>query len=142
MTFNYNLDCLSNQRAVCRCGANNCSGFIGARPKNNNNSNDTRKSQSNTSLKNNNNNQSANTNQSAVNGNTKKRKLSETAKLSRLSIGGLENAKPFPKNSKARSFSLTPKEFKNLKNEELTPSQENDQEQIAENSSSQKNKKI
>ena len=33
LTFNYNLDCLSNEKAVCRCGASNCSGFIGERPK-------------------------------------------------------------------------------------------------------------
>ena len=33
MTFNYNLDCLSNERAVCKCGAKTCSGFIGARSK-------------------------------------------------------------------------------------------------------------
>ena len=34
LTFNYNLDCLSNAKAVCKCGAKNCSGFIGERPKN------------------------------------------------------------------------------------------------------------
>lgn len=33
LTFNYNLDCLSNAKAECKCGAYNCSGFIGARPK-------------------------------------------------------------------------------------------------------------
>jgi len=36
LTFNYNLDCLSNERAICKCGAKSCSGFIGARPKNTN----------------------------------------------------------------------------------------------------------
>lgn len=33
LTFNYNLDCLSNAKAECKCGAANCSGFIGERPK-------------------------------------------------------------------------------------------------------------
>ncbi len=32
LTFNYNLDCLSNEKAVCRCGSQNCSGYLGARP--------------------------------------------------------------------------------------------------------------
>ncbi len=32
LTFNYNLDCLSNEKAVCKCGSKNCSGFLGARP--------------------------------------------------------------------------------------------------------------
>ena len=36
LTFNYNLDCLSNAKAICKCGAKNCSGFIGERPKNSN----------------------------------------------------------------------------------------------------------
>uniref|UniRef100_A0A5F9CR88 Post-SET domain-containing protein n=1 Tax=Oryctolagus cuniculus TaxID=9986 RepID=A0A5F9CR88_RABIT len=31
--FNYNLDCLGNEKTVCRCGASNCSGFLGDRPK-------------------------------------------------------------------------------------------------------------
>ena len=34
LTFNYNLDCLSNAKAICKCGSKNCSGFIGDRPKN------------------------------------------------------------------------------------------------------------
>ncbi|XP_063040115.1 histone-lysine N-methyltransferase NSD2 [Engraulis encrasicolus] len=34
LTFNYNLDCLGNEKMVCRCGAPNCSGFLGDRPKN------------------------------------------------------------------------------------------------------------
>nr|BAC25538.1 unnamed protein product [Mus musculus] len=33
LTFNYNLDCLGNEKTVCRCGASNCSGFLGDRPK-------------------------------------------------------------------------------------------------------------
>lgn len=33
LTFNYQLDCLSNEKAVCKCGASNCAGFIGDRPK-------------------------------------------------------------------------------------------------------------
>ncbi|CAN9502627.1 unnamed protein product [Ophioblennius macclurei] len=34
LTFNYNLDCLGNEKTVCHCGAPNCSGFLGDRPKN------------------------------------------------------------------------------------------------------------
>ncbi|XP_019381481.1 PREDICTED: histone-lysine N-methyltransferase NSD2 isoform X1 [Gavialis gangeticus] len=34
LTFNYNLDCLGNEKTVCKCGAPNCSGFLGDRPKN------------------------------------------------------------------------------------------------------------
>ncbi|XP_048186238.1 histone-lysine N-methyltransferase NSD3 isoform X3 [Perognathus longimembris pacificus] len=33
LTFNYNLDCLGNGRTACHCGADNCSGFLGVRPK-------------------------------------------------------------------------------------------------------------
>nr|CAB3264447.1 Histone-lysine N-methyltransferase NSD2 [Phallusia mammillata] len=33
LTFNYNLDCLGNDKTPCMCGAKNCSGFIGVRPK-------------------------------------------------------------------------------------------------------------
>ena len=33
LTFNYNLDCLGNEKKACYCGAQNCSGFLGARPK-------------------------------------------------------------------------------------------------------------
>ncbi|XP_041828591.1 histone-lysine N-methyltransferase NSD2 isoform X2 [Melanotaenia boesemani] len=33
LTFNYNLDCLGNEKTICRCGAPNCSGFLGDRPK-------------------------------------------------------------------------------------------------------------
>ncbi|XP_076824009.1 uncharacterized protein LOC143470047 isoform X2 [Clavelina lepadiformis] len=33
LTFNYNLDCLGNDKTPCMCGSNNCSGFIGVRPK-------------------------------------------------------------------------------------------------------------
>ncbi|KAM4706581.1 histone-lysine N-methyltransferase NSD2 [Discoglossus pictus] len=36
LTFNYNLDCLGNEKTVCRCGAPNCSGFLGDRPKSSN----------------------------------------------------------------------------------------------------------
>lgn len=35
LTFNYNLDCLSNEKAACKCGTKSCSGFIGERPKTN-----------------------------------------------------------------------------------------------------------
>ncbi|XP_034037134.1 histone-lysine N-methyltransferase, H3 lysine-36 and H4 lysine-20 specific isoform X2 [Thalassophryne amazonica] len=34
LTFNYNLECRSNGKTVCKCGASNCSGFLGVRPKN------------------------------------------------------------------------------------------------------------
>ena len=33
LTFNYNLDCLGNEKTQCRCGSQNCSGFLGVRPK-------------------------------------------------------------------------------------------------------------
>ncbi|XP_064604086.1 histone-lysine N-methyltransferase NSD2-like isoform X2 [Liolophura sinensis] len=33
LTFNYNLDCLGNEKTVCACGAPICSGFLGVRPK-------------------------------------------------------------------------------------------------------------
>ncbi|ESO90323.1 hypothetical protein LOTGIDRAFT_123404, partial [Lottia gigantea] len=33
LTFNYNLECLGNEKTVCACGAFNCSGFLGVRPK-------------------------------------------------------------------------------------------------------------
>ncbi|KAM8765271.1 histone-lysine N-methyltransferase, H3 lysine-36 specific isoform 3-T3 [Rhynchonycteris naso] len=34
LTFNYNLECLGNGKTICKCGAPNCSGFLGVRPKN------------------------------------------------------------------------------------------------------------
>ncbi|XP_048459532.1 histone-lysine N-methyltransferase NSD2-like [Rhincodon typus] len=40
LTFNYNLDCLGNEKTICRCGAPNCSGFLGVRPKNASNGSD------------------------------------------------------------------------------------------------------
>jgi hypothetical protein len=30
LTFNYNMDCLNNERAICRCGTKSCNGFIGS----------------------------------------------------------------------------------------------------------------
>ncbi|GFR98828.1 histone-lysine N-methyltransferase [Elysia marginata] len=33
LTFNYNLECLGNEKKACMCGADNCSGFLGVRPK-------------------------------------------------------------------------------------------------------------
>uniref|UniRef100_A0A665VWX2 Histone-lysine N-methyltransferase, H3 lysine-36 specific n=1 Tax=Echeneis naucrates TaxID=173247 RepID=A0A665VWX2_ECHNA len=33
LTFNYNLECRGNGKTVCKCGAPNCSGFLGVRPK-------------------------------------------------------------------------------------------------------------
>ncbi|XP_005102412.1 histone-lysine N-methyltransferase NSD2 [Aplysia californica] len=33
LTFNYNLECLGNEKKACACGAENCSGFLGVRPK-------------------------------------------------------------------------------------------------------------
>ncbi|XP_037113812.1 histone-lysine N-methyltransferase NSD3 isoform X2 [Syngnathus acus] len=32
MTFNYNLHCVGNRRTSCRCGSDNCSGFLGVQP--------------------------------------------------------------------------------------------------------------
>uniref|UniRef100_A0A8C1VA02 Histone-lysine N-methyltransferase, H3 lysine-36 specific n=1 Tax=Cyprinus carpio TaxID=7962 RepID=A0A8C1VA02_CYPCA len=40
LTFNYNLECLGNGKTMCKCGASNCSGFLGVRPKNNPSSDD------------------------------------------------------------------------------------------------------
>lgn len=33
LTFNYNLECLGNEKTKCCCGSENCSGFLGVRPK-------------------------------------------------------------------------------------------------------------
>ncbi|KAK3095090.1 hypothetical protein FSP39_010180 [Pinctada imbricata] len=33
LTFNYNLECLGNDKTKCNCGAEVCSGFLGVRPK-------------------------------------------------------------------------------------------------------------
>jgi len=33
ITFNYNLEALGNEKKACCCGADNCSGFLGVRPK-------------------------------------------------------------------------------------------------------------
>ncbi|CAH1969553.1 unnamed protein product [Acanthoscelides obtectus] len=33
LTFNYNLECVGKEKKVCRCGAPNCSGFIGVKAK-------------------------------------------------------------------------------------------------------------
>ncbi|XP_069061854.1 histone-lysine N-methyltransferase NSD2-like isoform X1 [Pleurodeles waltl] len=38
LTYNYNLECIGNDKTVCRCGASNCSGFLGDRPKSTTNS--------------------------------------------------------------------------------------------------------
>ncbi|XP_072251977.1 histone-lysine N-methyltransferase, H3 lysine-36 specific isoform X2 [Leuresthes tenuis] len=34
LTFNYNLECRGNGKTACKCGAPNCSSFLGVRPKN------------------------------------------------------------------------------------------------------------
>ncbi|XP_056637531.1 uncharacterized protein LOC130445723 [Diorhabda sublineata] len=34
LTFNYNLECTGTEKKVCKCGAPNCSGFIGVKVKN------------------------------------------------------------------------------------------------------------
>ncbi|XP_015754821.1 PREDICTED: histone-lysine N-methyltransferase NSD2-like isoform X2 [Acropora digitifera] len=34
LTFDYQLDCLGNEKKKCHCGAKNCSSFLGVRPKN------------------------------------------------------------------------------------------------------------
>lgn len=33
LTFNYNLECIGKEKKVCRCGAPNCSGYIGVKVK-------------------------------------------------------------------------------------------------------------
>ncbi|KAG5889203.1 hypothetical protein JTB14_033281 [Gonioctena quinquepunctata] len=33
LTFNYNLECIGEEKKICRCGAPNCSGFIGVKAK-------------------------------------------------------------------------------------------------------------
>jgi SET domain-containing protein len=33
LTFNYNLECIGKEKKICRCGAPNCSGFIGVKVK-------------------------------------------------------------------------------------------------------------
>ena len=79
LTFNYNLDCLSNEKAVCRCGAGNCSGFIGDRPKNNESKN--AKAASNDKPT------------TSTNINTKKRKLSESPVKIKKGRSSLDNVK-------------------------------------------------
>ncbi|XP_072923856.1 uncharacterized protein nsd1a isoform X2 [Hemitrygon akajei] len=34
LTFNYHLECLGTGKTVCKCGAPNCSGYLGVQPKN------------------------------------------------------------------------------------------------------------
>ncbi len=108
MTFNYNLDCLSNEKAVCKCGAKNCSGFIGVRPKNNINANENKSS---TQANESSNESKCNI---SINGGTgtgaKKRKLNEISKDSRKSTGTLKpitnnNANKQPPKPRARSIS-------------------------------------
>ncbi|GJQ75891.1 putative histone-lysine N-methyltransferase [Trypoxylus dichotomus] len=33
LTFNYNLECVGKEKKICKCGASNCSGFIGVKAK-------------------------------------------------------------------------------------------------------------
>lgn len=33
LTFNYNLECVGEEKKICHCGADNCSGFIGVKVK-------------------------------------------------------------------------------------------------------------
>ncbi|KAK4875319.1 hypothetical protein RN001_011741 [Aquatica leii] len=33
LTFNYNLECIGKEKKICKCGASNCSGFIGVKVK-------------------------------------------------------------------------------------------------------------
>lgn len=33
LTFNYNFDCYGNEKTACRCRSENCSGYLGVRPK-------------------------------------------------------------------------------------------------------------
>jgi hypothetical protein len=70
---------LSNEKAVCRCGAGNCSGFIGDRPKNNESKN--AKAASNDKPT------------TSTNINTKKRKLSESPVKIKKGRSSLDNVK-------------------------------------------------
>ena len=101
---------MSNEKAICRCGAKNCSGFIGERPKNN--PSNTKLSKSNTSIK-------SESSTSLSNGEeqkpTKKRKLNETRK-ERMSICIPKAIEPTHV-PKKRTLSLAPNQLKNLKQE-------------------------
>ena len=33
LTFNYNFDCLGNEQTKCQCASENCSGYLGVKPK-------------------------------------------------------------------------------------------------------------
>lgn len=104
------MDCLSNEKAVCKCGAKNCSGFIGERPKNN--SSNTKLSRSNTSIKSE---SSSSISTGDEQKNSKKRKLNETRK-ERMSIcvpTVIEQVHV----PKKRTLSLVPNQIKNLKEE-------------------------
>ncbi|CAF0761428.1 unnamed protein product [Brachionus calyciflorus] len=114
LTFNYNLDCLSNEKAVCRCGAKNCSGFIGERPKTN--GNETKSSRSNTSIKSETSTSTVSTSDEAKN--VKKRKLTETRK-ERLSICLPKPIEKQTSHIKKRTVSLAPNDIKHLKDELL-----------------------
>ena len=98
LTFNYNLDCLSNEKAVCKCGAKKCSGFLGERLKNNGNvlNVDTQSSSSASSVV-----------------NVKKRKLNEAKKTEKMPRGSLDpqslNKLEVKNGIKKRSNSVTPK---------------------------------
>ena len=130
LTFNYNFDCISNEKAECKCGASNCSGFIGDRPKNATSSG----SSSNTNLS-----HSASTtslldsksstkltngqiNNENSNGNGKKRKLSEISsavnKRSSLALTAAnslkQSSKKLPVAAQQRARSLSLKETKIL----------------------------
>uniref|UniRef100_UPI00398F63BD histone-lysine N-methyltransferase, H3 lysine-36 specific-like isoform X2 n=1 Tax=Pristiophorus japonicus TaxID=55135 RepID=UPI00398F63BD len=43
LTFNYHLECLGTGKTACRCGAPNCSGYLGVQPKNVQSSTDEKK---------------------------------------------------------------------------------------------------
>ncbi|XP_051869513.1 histone-lysine N-methyltransferase NSD2 [Pristis pectinata] len=43
LTFNYHLECLGTGKTVCKCGAPNCSGYLGVQPKNIQSSTDDKK---------------------------------------------------------------------------------------------------
>ena len=119
LTFNYNLDCLSNEKAVCKCGGKKCSGFIGERIKNNTNgnhanNNDGKVSKSASSTNASTPNGSAANSQSSTSvssgSNLKKRKINEIKKIPRGSLDpqSLEDLDQ-TNGVKKRSNSATPK---------------------------------
>lgn len=93
LTFNYNFNCVGNaEKVACRCGAKNCSGFLGARPKQLNELKSTKSV--------------SNLNNSDMASNSKKRKQSSKARNS-LDTDDLPNPKKTKLQVKGRSKSTT-----------------------------------